>query len=402
MARGVALQAERAHVGEIALAAAFGHRHDVVRVPEMPARRPTPSRRRGARRSPACACRLRSASVSGAADRADALVALEHLLAQVAGVGAQLPGVDARFGEQNVKRPWGTGRAAPAAHAAAAPCGPPTRPDWRGACSHPQFVAQAAHAVDDAGADLRPLRRKRACGPASPRSAGTRRSCCPSGSGGPVYCRRNSIESSIGPAKPASFSLQIAHQLAAARDHRQVEGARRDSAGWACTASLRAPSRCMSAQIQIEHRRAPLDQRRVQLEQAAHRLAAPEQLGRARRVLVGARRGRTRLHARHQALGQRASARTGPPAPSSRGCRSPRPGAGSRPAAPRAACESRGRSRTGGTCRSACCSPRCSAGCPAAGDMRIRPWSDEIGLATATCSAGSKPNARACSSLTKE
>ena len=63
--------------------------------------------------------------------------------------------------------------------------------------------------------------------------------------------------------------------------------------------------RLHAPQIQIENRGAAgFHQRGVQLEHAAHRPAAPEDLGGARRVLERARLGGLRLRAGHQAFGR--------------------------------------------------------------------------------------------------
>ena len=90
----VALEAERAHVGEIALAAAFRYRDDVVRVPErFPALfRESPFPEKFSPRHVVQAAHFFS-KLSGidSASGADAGVTLENLFAEITGIGAQLP-----------------------------------------------------------------------------------------------------------------------------------------------------------------------------------------------------------------------------------------------------------------------------------------------------------------------
>jgi hypothetical protein len=89
----VAAQAERAHVGEIALASAFGDRYDVVGIPNVPTAAPfllKPFSCGVIQFALVLAKRLRV----DAALRADAPVAGENPLAQIAGVGTQPPFVD--------------------------------------------------------------------------------------------------------------------------------------------------------------------------------------------------------------------------------------------------------------------------------------------------------------------
>jgi hypothetical protein len=90
----VAFEAERAHVGEVALAAAFSNGHDVIGVPETAARAPFVF-------EPAARSEIEFALIAAerfcvdAALGTPAVVASEDLLAEIAGVRAQLPFVDA-------------------------------------------------------------------------------------------------------------------------------------------------------------------------------------------------------------------------------------------------------------------------------------------------------------------
>jgi hypothetical protein len=95
----VAEQAERAEVVEVALAAAFGYGADVVGVPEAAAT----GDGLHAVESEACGAGWASCALEGVvggdgvdvADGADAAIAREDLVAEVAGVGAETPLVDA-------------------------------------------------------------------------------------------------------------------------------------------------------------------------------------------------------------------------------------------------------------------------------------------------------------------
>src|ERR1022692_1278429 len=90
----VAFQAERAHVGEVAFASAFGDRHDVVGVPQVAAA--PVLLELAARGVVELALVLAEGFGVQAALRADAAIAQEDLFAQVAGIGSQFPLVDAR------------------------------------------------------------------------------------------------------------------------------------------------------------------------------------------------------------------------------------------------------------------------------------------------------------------
>ena len=110
---GVAFQAERAHVGEVALPAAFGHRHNVVGIPQRPAP-PPHSLKQPAGRVVELALILAQHLGVDPARRAHPTVAREHLGPQVRGIGAQLPLV--HTGRSAKREPsGGNRRAAPAA-----------------------------------------------------------------------------------------------------------------------------------------------------------------------------------------------------------------------------------------------------------------------------------------------
>src|SRR5207248_2900880 len=88
------LEAQRPHVGQIALAAAFHYRHDMVGIPEMLAAAPVLFEL-----APCGVVELALIFTQRlgvhAANRADAAIAREDLLPQVTGVGAELPFVHA-------------------------------------------------------------------------------------------------------------------------------------------------------------------------------------------------------------------------------------------------------------------------------------------------------------------
>ena len=99
----MALQAERAHVREIAFAAAFGNGYDVVGIPKGLAAFQTPSRdglpTRGA---------FEAADVSvfgdaiGSTQRANSLVAFEDAVAQVARIATKTPFFDTEGGTESL------------------------------------------------------------------------------------------------------------------------------------------------------------------------------------------------------------------------------------------------------------------------------------------------------------
>lgn len=90
----VALQAERAHIGEVALAASFRHCLHVVGIPKrLPAILPQPP----CFEEPAAGGEIQLAHIPAqrhgihAALRAHAAIAIEYLPAQITGIRAQLP-----------------------------------------------------------------------------------------------------------------------------------------------------------------------------------------------------------------------------------------------------------------------------------------------------------------------
>src|SRR5262245_656725 len=112
----MALEAQRAHVGEVALAAAFGHGHDVIRVPQVFPPPPVLLELAAGRIVELAlvpAQRLRIESALGA----HPVVALPDLLAQVAGIRAQLPFMDALRAAECVSTLGNLAAAAAARHA---------------------------------------------------------------------------------------------------------------------------------------------------------------------------------------------------------------------------------------------------------------------------------------------
>jgi hypothetical protein len=94
----VTLETQRAHVRQIALSAAFRYRHDVIGIPQaFPAflRQSPVFQEFSTRREIETAHILSCLDRIDAALRANAGVAPENLLAQIAGVGAEPPFVDA-------------------------------------------------------------------------------------------------------------------------------------------------------------------------------------------------------------------------------------------------------------------------------------------------------------------
>lgn len=96
-------QAERADVSQIALAAALDDRDDVIRVPQTPSRESLQSPVRQ-QFEPVCSARalqveVRSPGVARA-NGANAAIAPEHLFAQIARIGSQLPFMDAPVGAE--------------------------------------------------------------------------------------------------------------------------------------------------------------------------------------------------------------------------------------------------------------------------------------------------------------
>src|SRR5260370_29100830 len=121
------LQAQSAHVGEIARPAVFPYRNDMVGIPQVPAAAPLlfESPPRGVIELAFVHPQLLGIDTAFGAHTA---VAREYLVAQVAGVGAQLPFMHAR-GAAERQPTLGNFGAAPAARVAFA--GRPT--SWPGA-----------------------------------------------------------------------------------------------------------------------------------------------------------------------------------------------------------------------------------------------------------------------------
>ena len=100
----MAQQAECAQVVQITLAAAFGHGEDVVGVPERAARRDGThsihAQTLFASRAPGTFERGEDGKGIGITDRAPAFIAREDLVAQVPGVRAQAPLMNAEVGTE--------------------------------------------------------------------------------------------------------------------------------------------------------------------------------------------------------------------------------------------------------------------------------------------------------------
>ena len=115
----MALKAERPHIREVALAAAFGNGNDVIGLPQGFSDSGSPV-------SPyfcsGSASELPHVVVLGyaieSAGSADTTVALKHTIAQVARIGAQLPFFDTPFGAEG-KSPRRNFESAPTAETAA-------------------------------------------------------------------------------------------------------------------------------------------------------------------------------------------------------------------------------------------------------------------------------------------
>jgi hypothetical protein len=116
----VAAQAERAQVREVALAAAFDDGDDVVGLPERAAGRagevPVVEQALAGRAAGALQDALRNERID-TATFADAAIALEHLITEVAGVGAETPLVYAVVGAEGAAA-FGNFNRTPAAEAA--------------------------------------------------------------------------------------------------------------------------------------------------------------------------------------------------------------------------------------------------------------------------------------------
>ena len=114
----MALQAERAHIGEVAFAAAFDDGDDVIGIPEMPAEAPFSFELPAGFEIEFAFIAAERFGVDAALG-ADAAVARENLLTKIAGVGPQPPFVDAG-GTTEGEPAAGNFRAAAAAEAAPA------------------------------------------------------------------------------------------------------------------------------------------------------------------------------------------------------------------------------------------------------------------------------------------
>jgi hypothetical protein len=118
----MALKAQRPHVGEIALAAAFHYRHNVVGVPQMAPAAPI-FFELAARAVIQLALILAQRLRVYAALRAHPTVAREDLLAQVSGIGAKLPFMHTRTAAES-ESPFRNSQTAPAAQTFLAPRNP--------------------------------------------------------------------------------------------------------------------------------------------------------------------------------------------------------------------------------------------------------------------------------------
>lgn len=115
----VTLQAERAHVGEVAFSAAFGNGDDVIGIPESFSAAEIPrGESAGARGTPQAFDVVKLSRAIEAANGADAAVALKNPLPQMARIAAQLPFFDAPLGTEG-EAPGRNFELAPAAEATA-------------------------------------------------------------------------------------------------------------------------------------------------------------------------------------------------------------------------------------------------------------------------------------------
>ena len=97
-----------------------------------------------------------------------------------------------------------------------------------------------------------------------------------SGRGGPEYWRTYSMDSRRSPANPATLFAQVRHQLPRACYHGKIELAGRITAKRS-VGPVAGAELLDVRQIEIENRRAPFDQARMNLEQAADRLTPPHE-----------------------------------------------------------------------------------------------------------------------------
>ena len=99
--QAMALQAKRAHVGEIAFSATLDDRHDMIGIPQRFSISQSPFRRgSGARRSALPPNVIVLSQAIHSAYGANAPVALQHALAQMPGVTAQPPFFHAKGGTE--------------------------------------------------------------------------------------------------------------------------------------------------------------------------------------------------------------------------------------------------------------------------------------------------------------
>ena len=209
---------------------------------------PNPFRIAGGRGSRACACPAQGFGVD-AAERADAAVAGEDLRAKIRGVRAQLP-LWTHAAPQKVKRPLGT--AAPqqrqqALRSRVQPPGWVRRVDiCAGTRSHAQFVAHAAHAVDDGVAD-RGNFFSDSVRSAEPTVRRNETLFWPASKGGPEYCAHESdgFEQWAGESRPRRLRVcrRVRARRRSPRDRRRSKG----SGGWACT------SRAVRRRVRASH-----------------------------------------------------------------------------------------------------------------------------------------------------
>jgi len=115
----VTFEAECAHVGEVAFAAAFGNGDDVIGIPESFSAAEIPGGEgAGARGTTKALDVMKLGGAIEGAGGADAAVALKDAVAEMSGIAAQLPLLDAPCGTEGEAAGWNF-ELAPAAEAAA-------------------------------------------------------------------------------------------------------------------------------------------------------------------------------------------------------------------------------------------------------------------------------------------
>ena len=114
-------QAKGAQIPKVALSSTFDHWQDMIRVPQRLAREPRKAPF-GKKLLPVCTTGSPELPISsagvGPADRADAAVPTQNLLAEIAGVGAELPFMDTPI-RAECESACGDFQTAPAAESAA-------------------------------------------------------------------------------------------------------------------------------------------------------------------------------------------------------------------------------------------------------------------------------------------